>query len=71
MINANFIAKIDENEVKEIHNKLLKIMCPSKDAPLSEQIGYYNYYCQYFNTEEEEHKIEAWTRATETVLCYV
>ena len=56
--------------MKEIHNKLLKIMWPSKDAPLTEQMGYYNYFWQYFHTEEEEHKIDSWTRVVETVNNY-
>ena len=42
-------------------------MCPSKNAPYKEQIGYYNYYCQYFYTEEEEHKVDAWKGMIESV----
>jgi hypothetical protein len=42
-------------------------MCPSKGAPYEEQLGYYNYFCQYYFTEEEEHKIDTWQTAIESV----
>ena len=58
---------VSEENLEEIHRKILKIMCPSKNAPYKEQIGYYNYYCQYFYTEEEEHKVDAWKGMIESV----
>jgi len=42
-------------------------MCPSKNAEYKEQVGYYNYFCQYFHTDEEEHKIDTWKSTIESV----
>lgn len=59
---------LDEAQISLIHIKILRTMCPSKNAPMEEQQGYYNYYCQYYYTEEEEHKIETWIKTVNTVF---
>lgn len=60
--------KLDDSTIQQLHLKVLKIMCPSKEAALEEQKGYYNYYCHYYYTEEEEHKLEAWTKTVDNVF---
>lgn len=58
---------LSSTKILEYHSKILKAMCPTKDASHKEQMGYYNYYCQYYHTEEEEHKLDSWKGAIESV----
>ena len=59
--------QLSDAEVNHLHVKILKMMWPTKNAMLQEQQGYYNYYWQYFYTEEEEHKIGTWVKTVDTV----